>query len=73
MEWRLFFLLGLFVFKTTAQHIEVNKNIWMLGLNYGWSSQEVFLLDNEDYSYDNYFLKVQINYLLLKKEGSVMS
>ncbi|WP_442265040.1 acyloxyacyl hydrolase [Tenacibaculum sp. ZS6-P6] len=60
----LFFLFNLTVITLFSQERKI-----YLGLNYGRATQNSFPLNDPDYSYDNQYLKVQINYPLTLKEN----
>ncbi len=62
----LFFICSLFL---SLQFIKAQERKIYLGLNYGRATQNSFPLNDPDYSYDNQYLKVQINYPLTFKEN----
>ncbi|WP_299833513.1 acyloxyacyl hydrolase [uncultured Tenacibaculum sp.] len=62
----LFFICSLFL---SLQFVNAQERKIYLGLNYGRATQNSFPLNDPDYSYDNQYLKVQINYPLTFKEN----
>ena len=60
----LFFLFNLTIITLFSQERKI-----YLGLNYGRATQNSFPLNDPDYSYDNQYLKVQINYPLTLKDN----
>jgi hypothetical protein len=53
-----------------AQDKETKNFPLVLGLNYGQASQDNFLSHNDNYLYENWFLKFQINYRFFQKKLS---
>ena len=66
------FLLLLFsivvIFRTHSQPTPKSNGTLFLGLNYGHASVNEFPFNNADYSYNNRYVKMQINYLLSKRK-----
>lgn len=66
MNNRLFFLLLLVNLSITLSCQEKNSS-YFIGLNYGQASINNFILNDTDYDYHNSFFKIQVNYLLSRK------
>ncbi|CAM1341727.1 acyloxyacyl hydrolase [Tenacibaculum amylolyticum] len=56
----------LFIYHISSSQESKNHRL-LIGLNYGQASQNNFILNDPDYTYDNHFLKFQVNYLLSEK------
>ncbi len=66
MKIRFVFIL-LLVNLNIALFSQEKNSRYSLGINYGQASLNNFILSDPDYNYKNEYLKVQINYLLSKK------
>jgi hypothetical protein len=64
--YSIFFINTIFVFNVYSQKNTEDKRL-LFGLNYGQASQNKTPLNDQDYSYNNQYFKIQINYLLLNK------
>lgn len=62
-------LLFIYCFMLSFQFTKAQERNISLGLNYGGATQNSFPLNDPVYSYNNQYLKIQINYPLTNKEN----